>query len=116
MERDVARLRALNQELYEQCVLQDTGSSNSVKLDKDMRPYNADTVAYSIRYLISFKSIFKYTNYFTHNRENVTGCHLAAMTELPLVEKVRKVQLERWNKLLQEMEEIKVARLSSRET
>ena len=58
MERDVARLRALNQDLYDHCVLQDTGSSNSVKLDKDMRPYNADTVAYSIRYLISFKSIF----------------------------------------------------------
>ena len=50
MARDVARLRALNQRLYEQCVLQDTGSSNNVKLDKDMRPYNADTVAYSIRY------------------------------------------------------------------
>ena len=34
MARDVARLRALNQRLYEQCVLQDTGSSNNVKLDK----------------------------------------------------------------------------------
>ena len=49
MVRDVARLRALNQQLYDKCVVQDTASSGYVKLDKDMRPYNGDTVAYSIR-------------------------------------------------------------------
>lgn len=49
MASDVARLRVLNQQLYEHCVVKDTSSSNDVKLDKDMRPYNADTVAYSIR-------------------------------------------------------------------
>ena len=32
------------------------------------------------------------------------------MTELPLVEKVREVQLERWKKLLQEMEQVQIAR------
>ena len=50
MERDVARLRALNEQLYDKCVLKDTSSSKDVQLDKDMRPYNGDTVAYSIRY------------------------------------------------------------------
>ena len=50
MVRDVARLRALNQQLYDKCVVQDTASSGYVKLDKDMRPYNGDTVAYSIRF------------------------------------------------------------------
>ena len=49
MTRDVARLRALNQQLYDKCVLMDTSSSKGIKLDKDMRPYNGDTVAYSIR-------------------------------------------------------------------
>ena len=49
MVRDVAKLRTLNQELYDKCVVQDTASSENVKLDKDMRPYNGDTVAYSIR-------------------------------------------------------------------
>ena len=50
MARDVARLRALNEQLYDKCVLKDTSSSKDVKLDKDMRPCNGDTVAYSIRY------------------------------------------------------------------
>ena len=50
MAKDVARLQALNQQLYDKCVIQDT-SENNVKLDKDMRPYNTDTVAYSIRYV-----------------------------------------------------------------
>ena len=49
MARDVARLRVLNQQLYDKCVLKDTSSSKDVKLDKDMRPYNGDTMAYSIR-------------------------------------------------------------------
>ena len=49
MVRDVARLRALNQQLHDKCVLQDTASSENVTLDKDMRPYNPDTVAYRIR-------------------------------------------------------------------
>ena len=41
-------------------------------------------------------------NLFTYHRENVTGCHLAAMTELPLVAKVRGIQLERWKKILEQ--------------
>ena len=49
MATDVARLRVLNQQLYDKCVLKDTSSSKDVKLDKDMRPYNGDTMAYSIR-------------------------------------------------------------------
>ena len=49
MVRDVARLRTLNQQLYDRCVVQDTSVSGNVKLDKDMRPYNGDTVAYIIR-------------------------------------------------------------------
>ena len=57
MERDVDRLRALNQQLYDKCVIQDTASSGYVKLDKDMRPYNGDTVAYSIRYLQHNKEV-----------------------------------------------------------
>ena len=61
MARNVARLRAFNQRLYEQCVLQDTGSSNNVKLDKDMRPYNLDTVAYSIRYCRHMQVNLKYS-------------------------------------------------------
>ena len=32
------------------CAIPDTSSSKGIKLDKDMRPYNGDTVAYSIRY------------------------------------------------------------------
>ena len=49
MAKDVATLRVLNQQLYDKCVLKDTSSSKDVKLDKDMRPYNGDTMAYSIR-------------------------------------------------------------------
>ena len=59
MAKDVARLRALNQRLYDQCVVKDTSSSKDIKLDKDMRPYNADTVAYSIRYCGHFTATFK---------------------------------------------------------
>ena len=55
MVRDVARLRALNQQLYDKCVVQDTASNGNIKLDKDMRPYNGDTVAYSIRYFYIIK-------------------------------------------------------------
>jgi len=91
MVKDVARLRSLNQQLYDKCVVQDTASSGFVKLDKDMRPYNGDTVAYSIR-------------------ENVTGCHMAAMTELPLVDKVKSVQKERWKLKLQKQENLPGAR------
>ena len=51
MVRDVSRLRALNQQLYDKCVVQDSASSGNIKLDKDMTPVNKDiTVAYSIRY------------------------------------------------------------------
>ena len=54
MTRDVARLRVLNQGLYDQCVLEDTSSSKDVKLDQDMRPYNGDTIGYSIRYCVHY--------------------------------------------------------------
>ena len=37
---------------------------------------------------------------FTPLRENVTGCHEAAMTELPMIDRVRTVQLERWRRRL----------------
>ena len=50
MVRDVSRLRALNQQLYDKCVVQDSASSENITLDKDMTPFNKDTVAYSIRY------------------------------------------------------------------
>ena len=50
MERDVARLRQLNQDLYEQCVIVDTGSGARFKLNKDMVPYGKNIVSYSIRY------------------------------------------------------------------
>ena len=51
MVKDVSRLRALNQQLYDKCVVQDSASSGNIKLDKDMTPDNKDTtVAYSIRY------------------------------------------------------------------
>ena len=55
MLRDVARLRALNQQLYDKCVVQDTASSGNIILDKDMRPFNWDTVAYSIRYFLTLQ-------------------------------------------------------------
>ena len=70
MERDVARLRTLNEQLYDKCVLNDTSSSQGMKLDKDMRPYNGDTVAYSIRYTATFHSpLLSSTKYSISNRK-----------------------------------------------
>ena len=43
---------------------------------------------------------------FAYRRENVTGCHLAAMTELPLVDKVKNVQRLRWKLILQRHENL----------
>ena len=53
------------------------------------------------------KSIKKHYNInFSDRRENVTGCHMAAMTELPLVDKVKGVQHQRWKLKLQKQENL----------
>ena len=80
MARDVARLRALNQQLYDKCVVQDTASSGFVKLDKDMRPYNGDTVAYSIRYPQQNKEVNK--KHYNINFTTVGKMSLVAIWQL----------------------------------
>ena len=52
----------------------------------------------------NYEEILRYL--FSHHRENVTGCHLVAMTELPLVALVKKVQQQRWKSLLQNQDKI----------
>jgi len=74
MAKDVAELQRLNQELHDECVIEET---DRTQLKGDLKPYSNDVVGYRIR-------------------ENITACYFAAFAELPFVNKVRSVQKSRW--------------------
>ena len=49
MAKDVAELKRLNQELHNECVIEETDRK---QLKGDLKPYSNDVVGYRIRYLL----------------------------------------------------------------
>ena len=47
MAKDVAELQRLNQELHDECVIEET---DRTQLKGDLKPYSNDVVGYRIRY------------------------------------------------------------------
>ena len=102
MAKDVAELKRLNQELHNECVIEETDRK---QLKGDLKPYSNDVVGYRIRYLLLNWLNWKWSSDGTlvseirinlHYRENITACYLAAFAELPFVNKIRSVQMSKW--------------------